>query len=63
MHHPNIVLLRESYTAKSGLKNIVMELADGENLDQIINDRLMTSKCQKKPLQFFKESEIINWFT
>ena len=45
MHHPNIVLLRESYTTKKGMKNIVMELADGDDFDSLIHDRQMTSRC------------------
>ena len=53
MHHPNIVLLRESYTTKKGMKNIVMELADGEDFDAIIKDRKMTAACQKKDIKYF----------
>ena len=63
MHHPNIVLLRESYTTKKGMKNIVMELADGDDFDSLIHDRQMTSRCQDKPLKYFKEADIFNWFT
>ena len=63
MHHPNIVLLRESYTTKKGMKNIVMELADGEDLDAIIKNRKMSSECHKTPLKYFQEKQIVNWFT
>lgn len=34
MHHPNIVALRESYDTKGGRKNIVMEVADGPDLEE-----------------------------
>jgi hypothetical protein len=39
MHHPNIIALKESYDTKGGRKNIVMEIADGENLEEEINDK------------------------
>jgi len=55
MHHPNIILMKEAYTTKKGKKNIVMQVADGENLSDEIKNRLMISKCQKKPVEYFKE--------
>lgn len=55
MHHPNIILMKEAYTTKGGKKNIVMQVADGDNLNEEIKHRLMVSKCQNKPLEYFKE--------
>jgi len=39
MHHPNIIALREHYDTKGGRKNIVMEMADGEDLEEEIRSK------------------------
>jgi serine/threonine protein kinase len=39
LHHPNIVMLREEYDSEGGMKNIVMEVADGDNLFEEIKNR------------------------
>jgi serine/threonine protein kinase len=44
MHHPNIVALKEAYDTKGGRKNIVMEVADGDDLDEEIKNIKMRSK-------------------
>ena len=33
MHHPNIIAMKEWYDTKGGKKNIVMEMADGADLE------------------------------
>jgi len=53
MHHPNIVLFRETYLSKKGLKVIVMEFAEGQDLEQIMHNRKVASECLKKPLENF----------
>jgi len=63
MHHPNIVLFRETYLSKKGLKVIVMEFAEGEDFEQIIYNRQVAADARKKPLEFFKEADIMSWFT
>ena len=39
MHHPNIIALKEHYDTKGGRKNIVMEMADGDDIEEEINLR------------------------
>jgi serine/threonine protein kinase len=63
MHHPNIVTLRESYDSKGGRKNIVMEVADGDNLHEEVKHRKFVSRCQKLPLEYISENKILGWFT
>lgn len=63
MHHPNIVLFRETYTSKKGMKVIVMEYVEGSDLEQIICNRTIASESLNKPLEQFSEKDIVNWFT
>lgn len=44
MHHPNIIALIEAYDTKGGRKNLVMEMADGQDLAAEIRDKLMMVK-------------------
>ena len=44
MHHPNIIALKEAYDTKGGRKNIVMEVADGDDLEEEIKNIKMVSK-------------------
>jgi len=55
LNHPNIIRFREVYKTKVGQLCIVMDYADGGDLDGEIKKR-------KASKQAFKESEIMNWF-
>lgn len=63
MHHPNITALKEAYDTKGGRKNIVMEVADGDDLGEEIKNKKFISKCQGTYIEFFKETQILDWFT
>ena len=39
MHHPNIIAFIEVYDTKKGRKNLVMEIADGQDLSVEIRDK------------------------
>ncbi|EAR85026.2 plant dual-specificity MAP kinase kinase family domain protein (macronuclear) [Tetrahymena thermophila SB210] len=54
LNHPNIVKFKEIYKTKSGKLCIVMEYADGGDLSQ---------KIQKQRGKYFKEEQILDWFT
>ena len=54
LQHPNIVRFREVYKTKKGHLCIVMDFADGGDLAQLVAD-------QKG--RYFKESQILDWFT
>lgn len=63
MHHPNIIALIEAYDTRGGRKNLVMEMADGQDLAAEIRDKLMMVKLQQKPFEelYFEEELIWNW--
>ena len=44
-----------------GNKNIVMEMADGNDLQKEIDLKISEAKEQGKPLDYFKEDQILIW--
>lgn len=62
MNHPNITAFKESYMTKSSKMNIVMEYANGGTLRDLIHDKMMVSRLQKQSLQYWTETQILDWF-
>jgi len=62
LNHPNIVRFREVYKTKKGKLCIVMDYADGGDLQTKIKDRYKNRNAQGK-LQYMAEDEVLNWFT
>jgi len=56
LKHPNIIGFREVYTTLKGRMCIVMAFADGGDLQQKIAK-------QKESKRYFREVEVLNWFT
>ena len=56
LNHPNIVCFREVYKTKKKRLCIVMDYADGGDLQSAIKKARETSK-------YFSEDQILNWFT
>jgi hypothetical protein len=42
--------------------NIVMEYANGGTLRNLIHDKVMVSRLQKKSLHHWEETHIMDWF-
>ncbi len=56
LNHPNIIRFKEVYKTKKGQLCIVMDFADGGDLQKIVKE----TANQKK---FLEEDKILNWFT
>ncbi len=56
LNHPNIVKFKEVYQTKKNKLCIVMEYADGGDLDKKIKEKSDQG-------QYFEERQIIDWFT
>ena len=54
LNHPNVIRFREVYKTKKGKLCIVMDYADGGDLQKMI---------QQQRGRFFSESLILDWFT
>ena len=61
LNHPNIVRFREVYKTKNGKLCIVMDYADGGDIQSKIKDKYKNKKGDK--LEYFLEENILNWFT
>ena len=44
MHHPNVVLFRETYNSKKGMKVIVMDFAEGMDFEELIYNRMVAAE-------------------
>lgn len=62
LNHPNIVRFREVYKTKKGKLCIVMDYADGGDLQSKIKERYK-KKQTTGMLEYFSEDQILNWFT
>ena len=60
--HPNIVRFREVYKTKKGKLCIVMDFADGGDLQSKIKEQIKKGQSMGKK-QYFSEDQILNWFT
>lgn len=62
LNHPNIVRFREVYKTKKGKLCIVMDYADGGDLQSKIKERAKNKDPSGKP-QYWPEDELLNLFT
>lgn len=62
LSHPNIVRFREVYKTKKGKLCIVMDYADGGDLQSNIKDRYKNRDRNGK-LRYMSEDEVLNNFT
>lgn len=62
LNHPNIVRFREVYKTKKGKLCIVMDYADGGDLQSKIKERAKTKDAAGKPT-YWPEDEMLNIFT
>ncbi len=62
LNHPNIVKFREVYKTKKGKLCIVMDYADGGDLQTKIKDK-HKDKQKTGRLEYFGEDQVLNWFT
>jgi len=60
--HPNIIRFREVYKTKKGKLCIVMDFADGGDLQTRIKAKHKDSKTDGK-LEYWSEDHVLNWFT
>jgi NIMA (never in mitosis gene a)-related kinase len=62
LNHPNIVRFREVYKTKKGKLCIVMDYADGGDLQSKIKERAKTKDSSGRP-DYWSEDELLNIFT
>ena len=58
LNHPNIIRFKEVYKTKKGQLCIVMDFADGGDLQKLIK-----AEVAKGPNNYIDEDKILNWFT
>jgi NIMA (never in mitosis gene a)-related kinase len=63
LQHPNIVRFREVYKTKKGKLCIVMDYADGGDLQGRIKDKYKQKERTGGQLQYWGEDHVLNWFT
>lgn len=63
LQHPNIVRFREVYKTKKGKLCIVMDYADGGDLQGRIKEKYKTREQNGGTLQYWDENHVLNWFT
>ena len=62
LNHPNIVRFREVYKTKKGKLCIVMDYADGGDLQSKIKERYKT-RDRNRRMNYLTEDELLNWVT
>lgn len=62
LNHPNIVRFREVYKTKKGKLCIVMDYADGGDLQSKIKEK-HKKKAQTGTLEYYSEEQVLSWFT
>ena len=62
LNHPNIVRFREVYKTKKGKLCIVMDYADGGDLQSLIKSKF-NKKDKNGRMDYMSEDELINSFT
>ena len=63
LNHPNIVRFREVYKTKKGKLCIVMDYADGGDLQGKIKEKYKLREKTGGQLQYWDEDHVLNWFT
>jgi len=63
LQHPNIVRFREVYKTKKGKLCIVMDYADGGDLQGKIKEKYKQREKNGGELQYWSEEHVLNWFT
>lgn len=64
LNHPNIVRFREVYKTKKGKLCIVMDFADGGDLQGRIKEKYkIRDKTGAASLEYWDEDHVLNWFT
>jgi len=58
LNHPNIIRFKEVYKTKKGQLCIVMDFADGGDLQKLIK-----AEVAKGANNYIDEDKILNWFT
>ena len=62
LSHPNIVRFREVYKTKKGKLCIVMDYADGGDLQSMVKERF-SKKDSRGKVNYLSEDELLNQFT
>ena len=62
LQHPNITRFREVYKTKKGKLCIVMDYADGGDLQTKIKDQYK-KRDRAGRIVYWSEDEVLNWFT
>lgn len=62
LNHPNIIRFKEVYKTKKGKLCIVMDYADGGDLQSRIKEK-HKKRQQTGTLEYFSEDQVLNWFT
>ena len=62
LSHPNIVRFREVYKTKKGKLCIVMDYADGGDLQSKVKERF-NQKDRNGRMNYMTEDDLLNWFT
>ena len=63
LQHPNIVRFKEVYKTKKGKLCIVMDYADGGDLQGKIKEKYKIKEKNGGQLQYWSEDHVLNWFT
>jgi len=63
LQHPNIVRFKEVYKTKKGKLCIVMDYADGGDLQGRIKQKYKDQQQTKGKLEYWSEDHVLNWFT
>lgn len=63
LRHPNIVRFKEVYKTKKGKLCIVMDYADGGDLQGRIKEKYKQKEKNGGALQYWSEDHVLNWFT
>lgn len=63
LNHPNIVRFREVYKTKKGKLCIVMDFADGGDLQGKIKEKYRSRDKHGGQLEYWDEDHVLNWFT
>mmetsp|Transcript_36440 Transcript_36440/g.27023 ORF Transcript_36440/g.27023 Transcript_36440/m.27023 type:complete len:180 (+) Transcript_36440:131-670(+) len=62
LNHVNIIRFREVYKTKKGKLCIVMDFADGGDIQSKIKEK-HKKKQQTGVMEYFSEDQVLNWFT
>ena len=63
LNHPNIIRFREVYKTKKGRLCIVMDFAEGGDLQSKIKAKYKTRQETGGTLNYWGEDHLLNWFT